>query len=44
MLCMILSLNYMVKMMLLSMKCTIQHPSLSGENNQYARKIYEDMT
>lgn len=35
--------NYMVKMMLSSMRNTIQHTSLSGENNKYARKMYDDM-
>lgn len=35
--------NYMVKMMLSSMRNTIQHTSLSGENNEYARKMYDDM-
>lgn len=35
--------NYMVKMMLSSMRNTIQHTSLAGENNEYARKMYDDM-
>lgn len=35
--------NYMVKMMLSSMRNTIQKTSLSGENNEYARKMYDDM-
>lgn len=35
--------NYMVKMMLSSMRNTIQHTSLSGDNNEYARKMYDDM-
>lgn len=35
--------NYMVKMMLSSMRNTIKHTSLSGEDNDYARKMYEDM-
>ena len=35
--------NYMVKMMLSSMRNTIQHTSLAGEGNDYARNMYEDM-
>ena len=35
--------NYMVKMMLSSMRSTIQHTSLSGDDNSYARDMYEDM-
>ena len=35
--------NYMVKMMLSSMRNTIQHTNLTGENNEYARKMYDDM-
>ncbi len=35
--------NYMVKMMLSSMRSTIEHTSLSGDENSYARKMYEDM-
>ncbi len=35
--------NYMVKMMLSSMRSTIEHTSLAGDENSYARKMYEDM-
>ncbi len=35
--------NYMVKMMLSSMRDTIHHTSLSGEDNDFARGMYEDM-
>ncbi|MCR5218002.1 rod-binding protein [Treponema sp.] len=35
--------NYMVKMMLSSMRNTIKHTSLSGSDNDYARKMYDDM-
>lgn len=35
--------NYMVKMMLSSMRNTIQHTNLAGEENSYARNMYEDM-
>ena len=35
--------NYLVKMMLSSMRSTIQHTSLTGSNNDYARDMYEDM-
>lgn len=36
--------NYMVKMMLSSMRKTISHTSLAGnDENEYARKMYEDM-
>ena len=35
--------NYLVKNMLSSMRKTIQHSSLFGEENDYAREMYEDM-
>jgi len=37
--------NYMVKMMISSMRDTIHHTSLTGEeeNNNFARDMYEDM-
>lgn len=35
--------NYMVKMMLSSMRSSIQHTSLAGTDNEYARKMYDDM-
>lgn len=35
--------NYLVKMMLSSMRSTIEHTSLSGDQNSYAREMYEDM-
>lgn len=35
--------NYMVKMMLSSMRNTISRTNLSGEENSYARNMYEDM-
>lgn len=35
--------NYMVKMMLSSMRNTIQHTNLAGDENSYARNMYEDM-
>ena len=35
--------NYIVKMMLTSMRKTIQHTSLTGSDNDYARNMYEDM-
>ena len=35
--------NYLVKMMLSSMRNTISHTSLLGEDNSYARDMYEDM-
>ena len=35
--------NYMVKMMLSSMRNTIQKTSLAGKDNEYARKMYDDM-
>jgi flagellar protein FlgJ len=35
--------NYMVKTMLSSMRQTIQHESLAGKDNEYARKMYDDM-
>jgi flagellar protein FlgJ len=33
----------MVKTMLSSMRQTIQHESLAGKDNEYARKMYDDM-
>ena len=35
--------NYMVKMMLSSMRDTIHHESMFGEENEFARGMYEDM-
>ena len=35
--------NYLVKMMLSSMRNTVQKSSLLGEENSYARDMYEDM-
>ena len=35
--------NYLVKMMLSSMRNTITHTSLSNDENSFARKMYEDM-
>ncbi len=35
--------NYMVKMMLSSMRNTIQKTNLAGKENEYASKMYEDM-
>ena len=35
--------NYIVKMMLSSMRKTVQHTSLAGSDNDYARNMYEDM-
>ncbi|HCA20257.1 MAG TPA: flagellar biosynthesis protein FlgJ [Treponema sp.] len=35
--------NYMVKMMLSSMRDTIHHTSMIGEENEFARGMYEDM-
>ncbi len=35
--------NYMVKMMLSSMRDTIHHESLFGQENDFARGMYEDM-
>ena len=35
--------NYLVKMMLSSMRDTIHHSSLLGEENDFARGMYEDM-
>lgn len=35
--------NYMVKMMLSSMRNTVQKSELFGKENDYARKMYEDM-
>ena len=35
--------NYMMKMMLSSMRDTIHHTSLFGKENDFARGMYEDM-
>ena len=35
--------NYMVKMMLSSMRNTVQKTCLAGKDNEYARKMYDDM-
>lgn len=35
--------NYLVKMMLSSMRDTIHHESMFGEENEFARGMYEDM-
>lgn len=35
--------NYLMKIMLSSMRSTIHHTSLTGDENDYARKMYEDM-
>ncbi|MGN0728787.1 rod-binding protein [Treponema sp.] len=35
--------NYMVKIMLSSMRSTIQKSGLSGTENEYARRLYDDM-